>query len=50
VRNEQNPYLEAEPGTPNPIYSRSVTRTYVRVVVLEAAIIVVLWFLGRMFS
>jgi len=39
-----------EPGTWNPIYSASVTRTYVRVILVEAAIIAALVVLGRLFS
>jgi len=41
-----------EPGTrnPEPRYTSPVTRTFVRVVLLEAAIVIALVVLGRMFS
>ena len=47
----QNPEpgtLNREPGTPNAEPDRFLT--YVRVVVLEVAIIVALWFFGGIFS
>ena len=31
-------------------YTRAMTRTYVQVIALEVAILVALWFFGRMFS
>jgi hypothetical protein len=36
--------------TPRDIHDNPMTATYVKVVIVEAAIIVFLWYLGRVFS
>jgi hypothetical protein len=38
------------PNSPPESLDRPLSPTYVRVVVVEAVIILLLWFLGRMFS
>jgi hypothetical protein len=42
----------SESSTPPPAHERSSSRTvaFIEIVVLEAAIIVALWLLGRLFS
>jgi hypothetical protein len=37
-------------GTLNPDHSSDMTRTYVQVIMLEAAIVIGLWIFGRAFS
>jgi hypothetical protein len=44
----QNP--DPEPGTLNSERDTAMTATYVRVIVVEAVILVLLWILGRTFS
>ncbi len=42
--------MNPEPGTRNPESDSDLTATYIRVVVVEALIIIALWMLGRAFS
>ena len=50
ARRTERGIVSPEPGTLNPEPERHITSTYVKVLILEAVIVVALWIVGRLFA